>query len=108
MSPLDILTLHKDQFYYALSRSSGHGTSSAYIIISPETHYFNKDRYRLDTYVKKNNLVVTEVTNDILDNYVSVDNYLKEEWGLECCDRGITVGISESLYELRPLWGEVW
>lgn len=103
MLPLDILTLHKDQFYYTLSRDLEHGKSSAYIIRATETHSFNKDVYRLDTYIKKNNLIVTEVTNDILDNYVSVDNYLKEEWGLKHYGNGIAIGISESLYTLKPL-----
>lgn len=100
MLPLDILTLHKNQFYYALSRGVSH---SAYIIMPDATHSFNKNVYSLDAYIKKNNLIVTEVTGNMLDNYCSVDDYLKKEWGLACYGGGTTVGISESLYTLKPL-----
>lgn len=101
MSPLDIVTLKRDQFYYALT-SAGRD-NEAYIVMPRAEQFFNKDRYNLGIYIKRNDLIVTEVTSETLTQYGSIDYYLSEEWGLKCYGGPITVGTSESLYVLNPL-----
>ena len=95
MSPLNVLTIAKNQFYYIC------GNRTALIIRSDDRIDFNADKLLLSQVAHKYNIIVEDI-KDVYMAYGGVDNYLKREWGLDPKIPG-TPSYDQTMFMLEPI-----